>query len=71
MPADVAAQVKAVLLEKANKDYFAAAGLCDDIPTCPHLAVSVWGYVESTDEFFNPVRDVCDTLGLEKCAKQD
>lgn len=68
---EIAAQVKAVLLEKANKDYFVEAGLCEDIASCPHLAVSVWGYVESNDEFFNPVRDVCDTLGLEQCAKND
>lgn len=71
VPADIVAQVKAVLLEKANKDYFVEAGLCEDIATCPHLAVSVWGYVESNDEFFDPVRDVCNTLGLEQCAKKD
>lgn len=71
VPADIAATVKQVLLEKANKDYFVSAGLCDDVASCPHLAVSVWGYVESTDEFFDPVRDVCNTLNLERCAKRD
>ena len=60
-------QVRAVLLEKGNKDYFVAKGLCTDAASCPVLAVSSWGYVATEDEFFDSVRQVCDALALEQC----
>ena len=60
-------QIRDLLLEKGNKDYFIAEGLCADAASCPMLAVSSWGYVATEDEFFDSVRQVCDALALEQC----
>lgn len=64
---DLQQQIRTLLLEKGNKDYFVAQGLCADVASCPVLAVSSWGYVATEDEFFDSVRQVCDALALEQC----
>lgn len=60
-------QIRTLLLESGNKDYFVEAGLCEDAASCPVLAVSSWGYVATEDDFFDSVREVCDALALEQC----
>jgi phosphonate transport system substrate-binding protein len=71
VPSELREQVKQLLIEKANKDYFVEAGLCEDVATCPHLAVSVWGFIETPDSFYDPVREVCNALELERCATKN
>ena len=68
LPQSLRDVIKTTLLEKANKDYLVAQGICDDLATCLHLAGTSWGYVEVEDSYFDSVREVCDTLNLERCA---
>lgn len=67
LSADLQEQIRTLLLEKGNKDYFIAEGLCADAASCPMLAVSSWGYVKTEDDYFDSVRQVCDALALEQC----
>lgn len=71
LPTDLAQKIKTALLEKGNKDYLVGVGLCEDLATCAHLAVTTWGYVEASDSDFDSVREVCNTLQLAQCATKE
>lgn len=67
VPQDVLDTVYQVIIEKGNKDYMVEHGLCTDYASCPHLAISSWGYIPVDESIYDVVREVCDALEAKQC----
>ena len=73
IPADMIAEISAVLIEKVNIDYAVANGYCSGTAEENDCKIgsggSEWGFVDvGGDSYLDGVRDVCEYTGSAKCA---
>jgi phosphonate transport system substrate-binding protein len=67
MPKTLVAAVTKFVIEKANKPYFVATGICKDEATCQIIEDKSWGFTKVTDSYYDAVRQVCEATKSSKC----
>lgn len=65
LPESLVDEVRRVLLEEANSDALLEAGLCEG--ECRLTDEQAWGYAEVDDQYYDSVREVCETTEAEAC----
>lgn len=66
---ETADKIATVFREKANKPAMVEAGICESEDDCELPETIEYGFVEVTDEDFNPIRELCDATQAEACQK--
>ncbi|MCF8529538.1 MAG: phosphate/phosphite/phosphonate ABC transporter substrate-binding protein [Aquiluna sp.] len=64
-----AEKIKQKMLTLGNKTALVAEGICESEGECAFLSSAAWGFVESTDSFYDPLRELCGRLEIEQCSK--
>lgn len=67
LPADLAAEIRRIVLEEANADRLLERGICEDLDNCGLTDENSWGWVPVDDAFFDGVRAVCDETRSAQC----
>ncbi len=66
LPADLVDALHGLFVEKANSDYLAANGYCEE-GDCGITDEGAWGYAAVEDAFYDGVRAVCEATKAEAC----
>ncbi|MGE0879098.1 MAG: phosphate/phosphite/phosphonate ABC transporter substrate-binding protein [Acidimicrobiia bacterium] len=70
LPASLQTAIKDVILKDSNKTAFVKAGKCTDEANCKVTSdKTIWGYVSTTDSYYDPIRSVCSATKAAKCTK--
>ncbi len=67
MPKTLVAAVKDIVLNKANKTAMVKSGRCASESTCQIIEDSSWGFLKTTDSYYDGVRQVCESTKSSKC----
>jgi phosphonate transport system substrate-binding protein len=59
--------VRDIVLNKANKTAMVKAGRCTTEATCQIIEDSSWGFVKTTDSYYDGVRAVCESTKSTRC----
>lgn len=63
-----AEKIKQKMLTLGNKTALVSEGICESEGDCAFLSTAAWGLVESTDSFYDPLREVCARLEIDQCS---
>jgi phosphonate transport system substrate-binding protein len=67
MPQSLVDAVRNIVLDKANKTAMVKDGRCTTEATCQIIEDSSWGFVKTTDSYYDGVRAVCESTKSTKC----
>lgn len=67
LPKSLVAAVRDIILNKANKTAMVKNGRCTSESTCQIIEDSSWGFVKTTDSYYDGVRQVCESTKSSKC----
>ncbi|CAN5704073.1 phosphate/phosphite/phosphonate ABC transporter substrate-binding protein [soil metagenome] len=67
LPESLISEIRRVIIEQANVDGLAEAGICESAESCKLTDEEVWGYAEVDDSFYDGVRAVCEATKAEAC----
>jgi phosphonate transport system substrate-binding protein len=59
--------VRDIVLNKANKTAMVKAGRCTTEATCQIIEDSSWGFIKTTDSYYDGVRAVCESTKSTRC----
>lgn len=63
-----AEQIKAAMLAKGNKTALVEDGVCAEFSGCRFLSAAAWGFVDSEDSFYDPLRELCTRMEIAQCS---
>lgn len=67
MAPSLVAAVRDIVLNKANKTAMVASGRCATEATCQIIEDTSWGFIKTTDAYYDGVRAVCESTKSTKC----
>jgi ABC-type phosphate/phosphonate transport system substrate-binding protein len=67
IPDEMLEKIKALIFERANKDYMIEQGMCDVAANCEFLTNTAWGYVPTDSSAYEPVRQFCKENEITEC----
>lgn len=67
MPQSLVDAVRNIVLNKANKTAMVKDGRCSTEATCQIIEDSSWGFIKTTDSYYDGVRAVCESTKSTRC----
>lgn len=67
LPQSLVERVREIALTMLNKTYLVEAGYCATEEDCKFLSQVNWGWIATTDDFYDSVRETCRLVEAEIC----
>lgn len=65
---DEADLIRTSMLAKGNKNSLVEEGVCTEYSDCRFLSAAAWGFVETSDSFYDPLRELCARMEIAQCS---